>query len=326
MQQLKLEDLIRDKIPLTVADSRGFHSLKCQCCNDYKVRAGFKFDQGFVIYNCWNCSAKAVYEEFSGNLSKKFRSILNDFGIDDSDISLVINTTFFFKKPQTEKITLDSLTKINTATPETKLPPKCLPLGHHEFLDYQEKLISYLIERKVDVLKYPFYFSLEPRFIDRIIIPFYRQGRLIYWQARSINPKEKKRYDNAPVGRDAVMFNFDRLYDYTRGPLLVTEGVFDALMFNGLAILGSSLNEAKIQLLSKSPRRLVFVIDKDRNGRLLAEKVLSLGWDITFCPNGAEDLNKSVQRFGKTWTASQLIKNIPSTPDLAQLAINLNCK
>ena len=326
MQQLKLEDLIREKIPLPTVDSRGFHSLKCQCCNDYKVRAGFKFDQGKIVYNCWNCSTKGVYEEFSGKISRIFRRILRDYGIDDSEISEVINTNFFFKKPNSNIITLESITKVNTSTPETFLPPKSFKLGHHEFTEYQEKLVAYLIERKVDVFNYPFYFSLEPRFKDRIIIPFYRQGKLIFWQARSIDQQEKKRYDNAPVNREAVIFNFDRLFDYSRGPLLVTEGVFDALMFDGVAILGSSLNDAKIQLLSKSPRRLVFVIDKDSNGALLAEKVLSLGWDITFCPYGADDLNTSVRRFGKTWTASQLIKNIPSSPDLAKLAINLNCK
>ena len=165
-----------------------------------------------------------------------------------------------------------------------------------------------------------------PRFYNRVIIPFYKNDKLIFWQGRSILENEKKRYDNSVIAKEAILFNFDKLYEWNRGPLLVTEGVFDAMMFDGVALAGSSLNEAKTQILSKSNRRLVFVIDKDRNGKVLAEKVLKRGWEITFCPDGAEDLNKSVQRFGKTWTAYQLIKNIPTTPDLARLAINLNCK
>lgn len=324
----KLEDLIRDKVPFGPADSRGFYSLKCQCCHDYKVRAGFKFENNNIGYNCWNCGTTGRFEEFSGHVSKNFRKILNAYGIEDSDIDTVLNSTFFNKK-ETEStvVTLASLTKVSTSTPQVKLPPKSIKLGSTtDFLQYQEKLADYLLSRKIDIISYPFFFSMEQRFLDRVIIPFYRNSKLIYWQARSINPDEKKRYDNAAVGRDAVMFNIDRLTSYSPLPLFVTEGVFDAMMFDGVAILGSKLTPAKIELLKASTRRLVFVIDKDSNGRHVAEEALSHGWEITFVPDGAEDLNKSVRRFGKAWTALQIANNIPKTADSARLAINMNCK
>ncbi len=327
IKQQKLEDLIHEKISLGVADSRGFFSLKCEVCHDYKVRAGFKFDNGTIGYNCWNCSTTGKFEEFSGRISKNFRKILNAYGIEDSEISAVINTAFFNKKAKEDtKITLAQLTKVNTSTPTTKLPPKSFQLGHTEFLDYQEKLVAYLIDRNIDISKYKFFFSLEPRFINRIIIPFYRNGQLIYWQARSIDPTVNKRYDNAAVGRDAVMFGFDQLNRYSHGPLFVTEGVFDAMVIDGIAILGSKLNDAKVKLLSESPRRLIFVIDKDKNGRHLAEDVLSRGWEIAFAPDGADDINHSICRFGLTYTIHALMKSITKDPDAARLAINLNCR
>ena len=327
IQQAKLEDLIREKVPLPPEDARGFHSLKCQCCNDYKVRAGFKFEDGNVVYNCWNCSTTSVFEEFSGKISKKMRGILNAYGIDDTEISGVINTAFFNKKEkENSTITLANLTKVNTNTPTVKLPEKSLPLGHDGFYDYQIKLLTYLEKRKIDIEKFQFFFSLEPRFIDRIIIPFYRNGNLIYWQARSINPDEKKRYDNAPVGRDAVMFGIDKLRTYSSAPLFVTEGVFDAMMVDGVALLGSKLNEAKVALLQESSRRLVFVIDKDKNGQHLAEDVLKRGWEIAFTPDGATDLNNSVQRFGMAYTIYGMMQNIPKDADAARLLITLNCR
>jgi hypothetical protein len=323
----KLEDLIHEKIPLGVADSRGFFSLKCQVCNDYKVRAGFKFDLGNIGYNCWNCSTTGKYEEFSGRISKNFRKILNAYGIDDSEISAVVNTTFFVKKEKEDtKITLAKLTKVNTTTPTIKLPLKSFPLGHPEFVDYQQKLVTYLIDRKVDLDKYKFFFSLEPRFLNRIIIPFYRGANIIYWQARHIDNVEKKRYDNAPVGRDAVMYNFDQLNSYATAPLFITEGVFDAMMVNGVAILGSKLNDAKTELLAKTGRRLVFVIDKDKNGKHLAEDVLSKGWEIAFAPDGSEDLNQSVCSFGLSYTIYELMKSITKDNDPARLSINRYCR
>jgi len=324
---LRLEDLIREKVPLGTADVRGFYSHKCQLCNDYKVRAGFKFEDNSVGFNCWNCATTGRYEEFSGRISRNMRKILHAYGIEDSEISQVVNSTHFGKKEEEpKKLTLSSLKKVSTVTPKIKLPPQSMQIGHPEFLDIQEPLVKYLDERAVDLAKYSFYFSLNERFKNRVIIPFYRNGDLIYWQARSIDPTEKKRYDNAVISRDAVMFNMDQLNKYSPLPLFVSEGVFDAMMFDGIATLGSKLTEAKIELLAGTRRRLVFVIDKDKNGRHFAEAVLKAGWEITFVPEGADDLNTSVRRFGRAWTAQQLIKNIPKTMDEAELALEINCR
>lgn len=327
IKQQRLEELIREKVPLGNADSRGFYSHKCQVCNDYKVRAGFKFEDNTVGFNCWNCSTTARYEEFSGRISRKFRQILQSYGVEDTEISQVVNTAFFKKDDEPKKLTLASLVKVNTNTPPVKLPPQSFRLGGTtEHIEFQGKLADYLIGRCIDLDKYPLYFSTHERFKDRVIIPFYRNGTLIYWQARSIDPTEKKRYDNAVVGREAVMFNMDQLNTFSPLPLFVSEGVFDAAMFDGIAVLGSKLTDAKLELLSKTNRRLVFVIDKDKNGKSFAESVLDAGWEITFVPDGADDINKSVQRFGRSWTAQQLMKNIPKDADVARLSIKLNCK
>jgi hypothetical protein len=251
---------------------------------------------------------------------------LNAHGIDDTEISAIVNSSFFIEKKDEGTITLAALTKVNTSTPTVKLPEHSWMLGStQDHLDYQATLVEYLLNRKVDLDKYHFYFNLDERFKDRIIIPFYRAGKLIYWQARSILKDEKKRYDNAPVGREAVIFNFEKLSLFSQEPLFVTEGAFDAMMFDGIAILGSKLTEAKIELLKKSNRKLIFIIDKDDNGKQLADKVLKLGWQIVFVPTGASDLNNCVVRFGHTWTAYHLMKSIPTSADAAQLNINLNC-
>jgi hypothetical protein len=324
--QRKLEDLIREKVPLGRLSPQGFYSLKCPVCSDYKERGGFKFDAGTVGYNCFNCGTHAKHEEGEGRISRSMRRVLNAFGIDDSEISAVVNTGFFFKPKEKAVVSLSDLKKVNTATPQVKLPPKALPLGGTtEFLEYQQKLVDYLVKRKVDLDRYHFFFSLEERFLNRVIIPFYRNGNLIFWQARGVEEGMTPRYDSAPVSRDAVLFNFDQLYTGSPLPLFVVEGAFDAMPFDGVAILGSKLNDAKIELLSKARRRLIFVIDKDKNGKSLAEHALQLGWEITFTPDGANDINRSVQRFGFSWTAYQLMQNIRHGSE-AQLAISMRCK
>lgn len=326
IDQLRLSDLIHDRIPLKPI-STGWEVCRCPLCNDYKDRGGFKFEDNNIVYSCFNCSKKTVYEEFGGKISRNFRQVLNAFGIEDEDINRVVNSVMFSKKEENKTITLEKLTKVSTATPTIQLPSKTFQLGHHpEFLDYQEKLVKYLDDRKVDLNKYDFFFSLEPKLVNRVIIPYYRNGHLIYWQARSIDDTEKKRYDNASAPRTTIMFNIDQLMSYSNLPLFVCEGVFDAMMVDGVALLGSTINASKAELLSKSKRRLVFVIDKDNNGKVLAEDVLERGWEITFSPEGSADLNESVRRFGNSWTNYELVKGIPPNKDIAIQKINLFCR
>jgi hypothetical protein len=322
----KISDIILEVVPFRNNASTGWFVGKCSLCNDYKERAGFKIENDKIFYNCWNCSTSSSFSENDHSISKTFRKILKAYNIPDEDISRAVNSGFFLKKNEKESISLKDLSGPFLQTPEVNLPPKSFKIGSTDkFIEYQEKLLSYLISRKVDVFKYPFYFSLEEKYLNRVIVPFYRNGKLIYWQARSINREEKQRFLNCPAKRDAVIFNFDRLFDSTRIPLIVSEGIFNALAYNGISLIGSKLNESKIHFLSKSPRQLLFVIDKDKNGKSLAYSVLSNGWEITFTPDGTKDINDSIVKYGKIWTAKQLIENKPKDINEAELMINTYC-
>ena len=133
---------------------------KCPCCHDYKERSGFKFEDGAVIYNCWNCSKTGRYEEFSGKMSKNFRGILLAQGLDEDEISSAVNSAFFFKKAdEPTEINLSSIQKIDTTTPEIECPKNSVPLGHENFFPIQEKIVDYLTSRNIPFEKYNFHFS-----------------------------------------------------------------------------------------------------------------------------------------------------------------------
>jgi hypothetical protein len=323
-----LESLIRDKIMLGPVSNTGYHILRCPCCHDYKPRGGFKFEGGKIYYACFNCGLKPVYEEDSGNISKKFRSVLHDFDIKDSEIDEIVNVAFFKnKKPvidESATITLDSLKKSIITPVDVKLPPQSIRLGStSENKDYQEKLTNYLKDRCIDPYGYPFFYSLNPKMINRVIIPFYKSKKLIYWQARSIDD-ESPRYRNCEIPKTSILFNMDQLTSWTNLPIFVTEGVFDALPLNGIATLGGAMNDEKLELLNRTSRRLIFILDRDVIGKKVGELVLARGWDITFPPEGT-DVNKSFRTYGKLWTVYELMKNIPKNLFEARLRINLNC-
>lgn len=319
-----LEALIRERIFLGPISNTGYHQLKCPCCNDWNVRAGFKFENNSIHYSCFNCGLKPAYEENSGKISSKFRKVLNDFGISNTDIDRIVNVAYFNKTDETITLSTFDKNKINTFTAETSLPKNCFRLGGPDHIDIQIPLLDYLATRKLCINDYPLFFSTDSYFQSRIIIPFYRNRKLIYWQARTILDVQP-RYLNCEVPKTAVIFNFDQLHAWNSFPLIVCEGVFDAIPVNGIALMGGTINESKIELLKQSRRRLIFIIDRDAIGAGLAKTAISNDWDISFTPPGT-DVNKSIQKYGKLWTIKYIMDSIPKTKLDAELQVKLNCK
>lgn len=310
-----LWDLVQENIQLGSPNSAGWRPLRCLVCNDHSERAAFMHDGIYTGANCFNCGMKFRYEEGSGKLSRDARHILEAFGISKQEIDAVLGSSFFNPKVEPKKdITLESLKpQVSLYTPEIELPPKSYPLGadHHDEL--QAPLIEYVLSRKLDPLKLHAHFSLDPKYLNRVILPCMRDGKVIFWQARSITG-EKPRYLAPGLSKEAVLWGYDSLWRDYDLPLFVTEGIFDAATVDGVALLGSKLNESKLEVLRKSRRQKVFVIDRDKNGQALAEIALANGWMITFPPADVEDTNKSAQKYGKLFTIWTLMKNttVPS--------------
>lgn len=327
-----LENLIQGRVHVTRVSTTGFHHVVCEVCHDHSDRGGFKFDGGEVGYNCFNCGATGRYVENSGIISKKFRKILNSFSIPDEDIDAIVNKAFFNKaNRENENISLADLKpkkKNYLITPEVELPKGCTLLGSTDRgSEVQQRIIDYLSSRKIDYTKFPIHFSLEKQLINYVIFPFYRNGKIIYWQGRNYTngASKKDRYNNCTSSKENVIFNFDELFKGGNSPLFITEGIFDAMPLNGVALIGSKINEAKLEILKKSKRDLIFVIDKDKNGRFVAEKAIENGWKITFAPQFTDDVNKSIITYGKCWTIFELFKQIPKSRFEAQMLIELNC-
>ena len=307
-------DLIQSRVHLGRVSATGFHSVKCQLCGDHSERAGWKIEPHEIFYNCYNCGFHASYEEGSGKFSRWFKELCRANGIQDTDLQGVAATLFFNKGEVTEKeLTLESLKKVKLHTPEIAFPDRCFPLGSAGHDAFQEPLIEYLLDRQVDPLK--FYFSLDPKMLRRVVIPFWRDSKLIYWQARAIDGDVKPRYKNSAAAKDAIIYGYDKLYSYDDGPLFVTEGVFDAESIEGISILGSKLNAAKIEVLKRTKRRIIFVLDRDSNGGDLGYDVLDNGWEITHVDVRAEDINDSVCKFGSIFTMYSLLKNATNKND-----------
>jgi len=321
--QKKLEDLIREKVYLSGVSNTGWHYLNCPLCNDQRLRGGFKFDGDSTGYACWNCNSKFKYEEGTGKLSKNARDILEACGITREDLRELTSSIFLAPKEESS-ITVESMTKVKLNTPEVGFPDRSRPLLSEGFEEFQEPILEYLLKRKIDPLQTTFYFSLDPKMLRRVIIPYWRDDKLIYWQARTIDDDVKPRYRNCEVAKDAVIYGYDKLQAYETAPLFVTEGVFNAIMIDGISIMGATLNAARIEILKKTRRRLIFVRDRDSQGDSLSQQALDNGWEITTVDKRVNDINDSVERFGLPYTAFSLISNARSPSRMLQSSTDLN--
>lgn len=315
MKSRLLSDLIEEHIHLGKESSTGFRALRCAVCNDHSERAGFKFDGDTIGYNCFNCGSKFVYEENSGELGKHARRILEAFGITKQQLDEVTGSAFFVKANEPKTITMEALKgpQIKLHTPEVPLPPKTYPLGaeHNEAL--QIPLVEYLLSRKLDPISLNAHFSLDPKHLNRVILPCMRDGKVIFWQSRTIKDGVKPRYVSPGTDKTAVLYGYEKLWRDYDLPLFVTEGIFDAESVDGVALLGSTLNDSKIEVLNRCRRRKIVVVDRDGNGKQLADLALGTGWEITFAPAG--DANKSLIQYGKPYLIWYLLKNatVPSS-------------
>lgn len=105
-------------------------------------------------------------------------------------------------------------------------------------------------------------------FKNRLIIPFYRGGEIIYFNARQItkngvkykNPKE----EDIEIGKGQVIYNYDALYFYRK--VWIFEGVFNAATIGNQATAtgGKILTPWQLNEYIKSPcKRIVIALDDD---------------------------------------------------------------
>jgi DNA primase len=140
-----------------------------------------------------------------------------------------------------------------------------------------------------------------------IFIPFYEEGKLVYFICRDFTNKNYLRY-NFPkyLNSKNYVYNIDKIED----TVFIFEGVIDAMMLKtqvGTAMLSQHFGaEQIIKILNKAPKNIIFVPDNDETGKQTLEGNIKLL--ITFKPPSL-DLNIMVYRI------SDRVKDFADTGD-----------
>ena len=288
----------------------GWHSFNAVCCHhnghksDTRSRGGIKFDgQTNWSYHCFNCNYKCNFV-LGRTISYKTRQLLLWCGIDDTQIqrwnleSLEQRDLldFIIPKKQKVKIKFD-----DHQLPNGELIDENNPL-HKEYVDYlQARMINYY--------EYPFLITptAKGRYANRIIIPYTYNNKIVGHTSRFLDNKIPKYINEQQHG---YVFNID-IQKPEWQVCILTEGIFDALSIDGVAVMHNDINNEQAQLLSSLNKQIILVPDRDESGLKMCDRALELGYSVSL-PNwepGIKDVNDAVVKYGKLPTLLSILQN-----------------
>jgi DNA primase len=328
MESVNLEQIIKQYVNLGPVSATGFQQCLCKVCNDHGekgLRAGFNFSNNQVGYHCFNCKHDARYTPGS-SLSNDMVILLSAFGVPEEKYK----TIAFFDIKNGVKTTKTSL--------PTAYDPPTIELPKHFYklsdADPDDKWTiiaeNYLEERGVNPTEYPYMLSTGEgeygkKWKARIIMPFYKDGNLIYYTGRALVPSIK-RYETPACTKTNVLYGYDKLFIDRNLPLFVVEGFFDAFLVNGIALLGNELTTGHKHWLNLSQRKKVYIPDKSGDGWEIALQCIKEGWSIATpdIGNNVKDINDAVLKYGKLYVTTTLMQNI-SDGKTAELKLQHYC-
>lgn len=312
-------DKFRTLLPPRAKQSpSGWTSFNAPCCQhrghspDTRKRGGIRFDGNGIVYNCFNCKFSTGWQPGSP-FGEKMKSLSRWLGAGEDDIK-----TMVFEALKTEADDFESV----EYQPKIEFSDKPLPEHSMSLMDWgdilegeiEEKLgpqfvemLRYLIDRGYDnPFDYDFYWSPTSGYIDRVIIPFRWQGRIVGNTARKITDgKPKYLSDQHPH----FVFNFDQQREDQKY-IFVCEGPFDALSINGVALLTNDIADQQARIINSLGAEVIVVPDQDEAGLQLINKAIHYNWSVAFptWDDNVKDCADAVKQYGKLFTVVDLIK------------------
>jgi hypothetical protein len=288
--------------------SSGWTSFNAICCShfghkaDRRMRGGIKFDGSNWSMHCFNCSYKCNFI-LGKPISYKTQNLLKWCGIDDIEIqrwsleSLQHKDLLDFTQPKK---------KVKIKFNDHKLP-------NGEILDSTNPLhkvySDYVQARGISTTEYPFLItpSEKGRMANRVIIPYTYKNKIVGHTSRFLDNKIPKYLNEQQAG---YVFNID-MQKPDWQVCIVTEGIFDALSIDGVAVMHDEINSDQALLLSTLNKQIIVVPDRDKTGLKMCDRALELGYQVSLpvWEANIKDVNDAVVRYGKLPTLLSILQS-----------------
>ena len=292
--------------------SGGWVSFNAVCCHhkgenpDTKKRGGIKSDSDSWTYHCFNCGFKAGWSPgklLSGNTKLLFKWL----GLTDLDIGKLGLVALKHQEnmPRAEKV-------LNLDLKEIELPDGVMSVVEWINTGYLPdvaedigKIVEYIISRGMDLDWYNWMWSPAPGYVDRVLIPFYQDGKIVGYTGRKITDGKPKYLTDSQSG---YVFNIDR-QDWNRQYVIVVEGQFDAIAVDGVGIMTNEPNDVQVIRINALAREVIVVPDRDRPGAKMLKHAIKHNWSVSLPPWGddVKDIAEAVRKYGRIYVLTTIL-------------------
>lgn len=315
-------DVMMQLVPKKKQTPNGWMSFNAVCCHhngessDRKRRGGIKkTEDGGVSYHCFNCGFKTSWRP-GRPLSKKMQNLLGWMGATSTQVQDIALECL---KTEAGEI---SEKNINLTFEARDLPTGSKLLTEDFILNNPQvyPVVEYIYSRGLTLDDSDFYWSNDPIFKSRFIIPIKMFNKIVGYTARAINNNKIRYLTEHPTD---VLFNMDS-QDWDNKFVLVFEGPIDALLLNGVSPLTNSITPGQALQLNRMDKQIIVVPDRDKPGLELIEKAIEYNWAVSF-PNWHEsikDAAQAVSKYGRLATLISILMNV----ETSELKIKLRTK
>ena len=307
-------DVVKANLPINAKQTpSGWTTINCPCCIHYgqsrpdtRHRGGFIFtpEEG-IIYHCFNCNYKAGWKP-TDRFTDRFKKLLRYLGVPKSDIQRLQLETM--READLVQPVKEETPEYKINWPEITLPKGSKQLDKWEFSPLFNRALEYISNRKLLELA-DWYYSdaVIGQMQNRIILPYKYKNKIVGFTARWTGEKQNKYpkyYQQQP--KDFV-FNLDAQKN-NRKYVLVTEGPFDALAIDGVAIGGSNINYQQAQIINQLGKEVIFVPDQDKAGIDVVRQAVYYNWPVSFPPwDEVKDCADAVNKYGRPFTLKSIL-------------------
>jgi len=255
--------------------SKGEYSICCPFCGEAKFHCGINPSKG--LFHCWKCGEK-------GNLVKIVAKIKNVSFIESKEII----------RPTSElRQVLEERSKIIEEPIVIQNKDFKLPLHTYRFRKdktdlWQETAFLFLRQKYGltwnDVEQADLRYCVYGKWKNSIIIPVYKDKKLINFLGRCWDKNSKVRYNICPNEKAVLnihktLYNIDSI-KIGQDLLVLVEGVFDCLKVGlniAVASFGTEVSQEQRNLLiGLKPKKLIILADNDLNNPNTIKKAQKL--------------------------------------------------
>lgn len=299
--QEQLREVINQHIgPLKMTPS-GWRKRNCMLCHqrghgsDKRERFGyFESPDGGVTVNCFNCGFMTGWKPHT-QIGKKMAFFLQSINVSRSDIDN-LRFTAFREANDVETKAAKLTGSITSKWKPVKSVPKDLKSITEWAVEGCEdknflRVVEYAAARGILEPDRLFWSPDKENFFNkRLTIPYFYNDELVGWTGRVATDGDAKMTKYHTHMPPQYIYGLDDQRDYDKQFIIISEGIIDAFITDGIGVLHNKIHENQAALINTLPGIKILCPDRDKDGDTLIETAIENKWHVAF-PNWGKDSN-----------------------------------